>query len=147
MSLSEIVALRCARVSGRNCVGEPDATRSIETTRRAKSLPMTDFLHPWPPPSIRAPFAEVAREAPYHQRGWQVARRNRARSHPFFCQESRYSCCPHARCPCVKGNKKSVAHYGSSEIINDRCTNPTTRAVLRYLKTESRRMIAEREAR
>src|SRR6266851_1405464 len=63
--------------------------QSIEATRRAKSLPMTDFLHPWPPPSIRGPFAEVAHEAPYHQRGWQVARRNRARSHPFFCQESR----------------------------------------------------------
>jgi hypothetical protein len=47
----------------------------------------------------------------------------------------------------VTGSKKSVAHYGSSEIINDRCTNPTTRAVLRYLKTGSRRMIAEREAR
>ena len=91
------------------------------------------------------PFAEVAREAPYHQHGWQVARRNRARSRPFFCQESRYSCSPLARY--VTGSKESVPHYGSGEIINDRCTNPTTRALLRYLKTESRRMIAEREAR
>src|SRR5262249_33752513 len=49
----------------RPCVGEPYETRSIEATRRAKSLPMTDFLHPWPPPSIRGPFAEVAHEAPY----------------------------------------------------------------------------------
>ena len=47
----------------------------------------------------------------------------------------------------VTGSKKSVPHYGSGEIINDRCTNPTPRALLRYLKTESRRMIAEREAR
>ena len=58
--------------------------QSIEATRRAKSLPMTDFLHPWPPPSIRGPFAEVAHEAWYHQRGWQVARRNRARSPSIF---------------------------------------------------------------
>ena len=104
--------VQCNRVSGcipadlcqsdrpaiRPCVGEPYATRSIEATRRAKSLPMTDFLHPWPPPSIRGPFAEVAHEAPNHQRGWQVARRNRARSRPFFCQESRYSYGPLARC-------------------------------------------------
>jgi hypothetical protein len=131
--------VQCNRVSGcipadlcqsdrpaiRPCVGEPYATRSIEATRRAKSLPMTDFLHPWPPPSIRGPFAEVAHEAPYHQRGWQVARRNRARSRPFFCQESRYS-------------------YGFGEIINDRCTNITTRTLSRYLKTESRGTIALR---
>ena len=66
-----------------------------------------------------------------------------ARSRPF-CQESRYSCSPLARCPYVTGSKKSVPHYGSGEIINDRCTNPTPRALLRYLKTESRRMIALR---
>ena len=44
----------------------------------------------------------------------------------------------------MTGSKKSVPHYGSGEIINDRCTNPTPRALLRYLKTESRRMIALR---
>jgi hypothetical protein len=71
----------------------------------AKSLPMTDFLHPWPPRSIRGPFAEVAHEAPYHQRGWQVARRNPARSRPFFRQEWRYSYGPLARCACVTAAK------------------------------------------
>jgi hypothetical protein len=137
----------------RPCVGEPYATRSIEATRRTKSLPMTDFLHPWPPPSIRGPFAEVAHEARYHQRGWQVARRNRARSRPFFCQESRYSYGPLARSaplrpPCTlllrDSSKKSVLHYGFGEIINDRCTNITTRTLSRYLKTESRGTIALR---
>src|SRR5262245_54537236 len=101
---------------------------------------MTEFLHLWPPPSIRGPFAKVAREAPYYQRGWQVARRNRARSRPFFCLVLRYSCGPLARCPYVTGNKKPVPHYGFGEIINDRCTNPTTRSRLWYLKTESRRI-------
>ena len=109
---------------------------------------MTDFLHPWPPPSIRGPFAEVAHEAPNHQRGWQVARRNRARSRPFFCQESRYSYGP----PCTFGppctlllrdsSKKSVSHYGFGEIINDRCTNTTTRTLSRHLKTDSRGTLA-----
>ena len=111
----------------RPCVGEPYATRSIEATRPANSLPMTDFLNPWSPPSIRGPFAEVAHEAPYHQRGWQVARRNRARSRPFCCQESRYSYGP----PCTllprDSSKKSVSHFDFGEIINDRCTNITTR--------------------
>jgi hypothetical protein len=37
-----------------------------------------------------------------------------------------------------QGAKKSVLHYGFGEIINDRCTNATTRTLLRYLKTESR---------
>ena len=137
----------------RPCVGEPYATRFIEATRRATSLPMTDFLHPWPPPSIRGPSAEVAHGAPDHQRGWQVARRNRARSRPFFCQESRCSYGPLARSaplrpPCTlllrDSSKKSVLHYGFGEIINDRCTNITTRTLSRYLKTESRGTIALR---
>src|SRR5262249_19964662 len=128
----------------RPCVGEPYATRSIEATRRAKSLPMTDFLHPWPPPSIRGPFAEAAHEAPYHQRGWQVARRNRARSRPFFCQESRYSYGPPCTLLLRDSSKKSVSHFGFGEIINDRCTNITTRTLSRYLKTESRGTIALR---
>jgi hypothetical protein len=150
--------VQCNRVSGcmpadlcqsdrpaiRPCVGEPYATRSIEATRRAKSLPMTDFLHPWPPPSIRVPFAEVAHEAPYHQRGWQVARRNRARSRPFFCQESRYSYGPPCTLLLRDSSKKSVSHFGFGEIINDRCTNITTRTLSRYLKTESRGTIALR---
>src|SRR5262249_20396386 len=115
----------------RPCVGEPYATRSIEATRRAKSLPMTDFLRPWPPPSIRGPFAEVAHEAPYHQRGWQVARRNRARSRPCFCQESRYSYGPPCTLLLRDSSKKSVSHYGFGEIINNRCTNTTTRTLSR----------------
>ena len=132
----------------RPCVGEPYATRSIEAMRRANSLPMTDFLHPWPPPSIRGPFAEVAHEAPYHQRGWQVAPRNRARSRPFCCQESRYSYGPPCGPPCTlllrDSSKKSVSHFGFGEIIKDRCTNITTRTLSRYLKTESRGTIALR---
>jgi hypothetical protein len=128
----------------RPCVGEPYATRFIEATRRATSLPMTDFLHPWPPPSIRGPFAEVAHEAPYHQRGWQVARRNRARSRPFCCQESRYSYGPPCTLMLRDSSKKSVPRYGFGEIINDRCTNITTRTLSRYLKTESRGTIALR---
>ena len=92
---------------------------------------MTDLLHPWRPVSIRGPFAEVARETSDHQRGWQVARRNRARNRPFFRQESGHSCGPLTFCPDVTGSKKSVAHYGFGEIINDRCINPTTRSLLR----------------
>ena len=120
----------------------------LRTMRRANSLPMTDFLHPWPPPSIRGPFAEVAHEAPYHQRGWQVAPRNRARSRPFCCQESRYSYGPPCGPPCTlllrDSSKKSVSHFGFGEIIKDRCTNITTRTLSRYLKTESRGTIALR---
>jgi len=102
----------------------------------AKSLPMTDsFLDPRLPPSIRGPFAEVAREACYHQRGWQVARRNRAPSRPFFRQG--YSCAPLTFCPCAAASKKSVPHYGFGEISNDSCINPTTFILLRYLKTEN----------
>jgi hypothetical protein len=41
-------------------------------------------------------------------------------------------------------SKKSVLHYGFGEIINDRCTNITTRTLSRYLKTESRGTIALR---
>jgi hypothetical protein len=148
--------MQCTRVSGcipadpcqsdrpaiRPGVGKPYATQSIEATRRAKSLPMTDFLHPWPPPSIRGPFAEVAHEAPHHQRGWQVARRNRARSRPFFCQESRYSYGPPCTLLLRYSSKKSISHYGFGEIINDRCTNTTTRTLSRYLMTESRGTIA-----
>src|SRR5262249_7966484 len=33
-------------------------------------------------------------------------------------------------------NKKSIPHYGFGEIINDRCITPTTRTLLRYLKTD-----------
>jgi hypothetical protein len=58
------------------------------------------------------------------------------RSRPFFRQESGYSRGPLTFCPRVTGSKKSVAHYGFGEIINDRCINPTTRSLLRYLKTD-----------
>jgi len=42
----------------RRCVGEPMQLDLLRRRDGAKSLPMTDFLHSWPPPSIRGPIAE-----------------------------------------------------------------------------------------